>query len=284
MVLAQCTVEIIQNKHFSICTCTYLFSQLKIYEVLKSEMEVLDETNHHKVKMEMGVDDESYEKGNSFDLGFQYTTDGGHIDEKTEIMDIAHHYTDENGIRSSIKYEIGEFALNQKNNLEGYIAAVHLNDKEHKCHLCDYASNQKVHLKIHIDSIHLNKREHKCHLCEFAANQKVHLKIHIDSIHLNKREHKCHLCEFAANRKTNLKKHLDSVHLNKRKHKCHLCDYAFNRKTNLKKAETKAEKSTTKRILRTTEMKTLETITGYKLADRMVKVTRDYKPLRRRSI
>ncbi|XP_045478002.1 uncharacterized protein LOC123683147 [Harmonia axyridis] len=238
MVLTQCTVEIIKNKHFSICTCTYLFSQLKIYEVLKSEMETYskifpDETNHHKVKMEMGVDDESYEKGNSFDLGFQYTTDGGHIDEKTEIMDIAHHYTDENGIRSSIKYEIGEFALNQKNNLEGYIEAVHLNKKEHKCHLCDYAANRKVNLKIHIDSIHLNKKEHKCHL----------LRINITKF---------------------------DIRLEYR-----ISELLYFKMKTINRAEIKAKKSTTKRILRTTEMKTLETITGYKLADRMVKVTRD---------
>ncbi|XP_045464385.1 zinc finger protein 64-like [Harmonia axyridis] len=146
----------------------------------------LDESNHHRVKMEMGEDDESYEKGNSFDLGFQYTTDGGHIDEKTEIMDIVQHYTDENGIRSSIKYERGEFALNQKNNLEGHIDAVHLNKKGHKCHLCDYAVSLKITLKRHIDSVHLNKREHKCHL----SYQKVQLIKHLDSVHLNKKEHK----------------------------------------------------------------------------------------------
>ncbi|XP_045464370.1 zinc finger protein 596-like [Harmonia axyridis] len=228
MVLTQCTVEIIQNKHFSICTCTYLFSQLRIYEVLKPEMETyskifLDESNHHRVKMEMGVDDGSYEKRNSFDLGFQYTTDGGHIDEKTKIMDIAHHYTDENGIRPSIKYEIGEFASNQKNNLEGYIDAVHLNEKEHNCHLCDYAANQKIQLKMHIDSVHLNKKEHKCHLCEFAANQKNNLKMHIDSVHLNEKEYKCHLCEFAANRKhvlrsvkETLKRYIKRIHLNEK--------------------------------------------------------------------
>ncbi|XP_045481058.1 zinc finger protein 596-like [Harmonia axyridis] len=152
----------------------------------------LDEINHHRVKMEMGEDD-SYEKGNSFDLdqrkspNFQDSTDWGHIDEKTEFMEIVQHYTDENGIRSSIKYEKGEFALNQKNNLEGHIDAVHLNEREHKCHLCDYAANQKHDLKKHIDSVHLSKKEHKCHLCEFAANQKNNLKKHLDSIHLYKK-------------------------------------------------------------------------------------------------
>ncbi|XP_045465042.1 uncharacterized protein LOC123674165 [Harmonia axyridis] len=122
----------------------------------------LDEINHHRVKMEMGKDD-SYEKGNSFDLDFQDTTDWGHIDEKTEFMDIVQHYTDEKGIRSSIKYEKGEFALNQKNNLEGHIDAVHLNGRD------DYAANHKVQLKIHIDSVHLNKKELECHLCDYAT-------------------------------------------------------------------------------------------------------------------
>ncbi|XP_045465087.1 zinc finger protein 711-like [Harmonia axyridis] len=141
----------------------------------------LDENNHHRVKMEMGEDDDSYEKGNSLDLDFQYTTDWGHIDEKTEIMDIVQHYTNENGIISSIKYEIGEFALNQKNNLEGHIDAVHLNEREHKCHLCDYAANQKNNLKKHIDSVHLKKKPLKCHLCDYATNRKNNLKNHIDS-------------------------------------------------------------------------------------------------------
>ncbi|XP_045465029.1 uncharacterized protein LOC123674158 [Harmonia axyridis] len=128
----------------------------------------LDENNHHRVKMEMGEDDDSYEKGNSLDLdqrkspNFQDTTDWGHIDEKTEFLDIVHHYTDEKGIRSSIKYEKGEFALNQKNNLEGHIDAVHLNGRD------DYAANHKVQLKIHIDSVHLNKKELECHLCDYA--------------------------------------------------------------------------------------------------------------------
>ncbi|XP_045463181.1 uncharacterized protein LOC123672891 [Harmonia axyridis] len=126
----------------------------------------LDEINHHRVKIEMGEDD-SYEKGNSFDLdqrkspNFQDTTDWGHIDEKTEFIDIVQHYTDENGIRSSIKYEKGELALNQKNNLEGHIDAVHLNERD------DYAANHKVQLKIHIDSVHLNKKKHKCYLCDY---------------------------------------------------------------------------------------------------------------------
>ncbi|XP_045462534.1 uncharacterized protein LOC123672476 isoform X1 [Harmonia axyridis] len=103
-----------------------------------------DENNHHRVKMEMGEDD-SYEKGNSFDLDFQYTTDGGHIeDKKTEIIDIVQHYTDDNGIRSSLKYETGEFSFNQKSNLEGHIGAVHLNEREHECLLCEFAANQKV--------------------------------------------------------------------------------------------------------------------------------------------
>ncbi|XP_045462137.1 uncharacterized protein LOC123672178 [Harmonia axyridis] len=190
------TVEIIQNKQFSICNCTYLFSQLRIYEVLKTEMETyskifLDENNHHRVKMEMGEADDSYEKGSTFDLDFQYTQSGSSQDNKNEIMDIVQHYTDENGMRSSLEYERGQFAFNQKSNVDGHIDAVHLNKSEHKCHLCEFAADQKNNLKMHIDSVHLNKKEHKCHL----SNWKVYLKINMDSVDLNEKEYKCH-CEY----------------------------------------------------------------------------------------
>ncbi|XP_045465209.1 zinc finger protein 596-like [Harmonia axyridis] len=342
---------------------------------MESYSKIFLDENHDRVKMEMGEGADSYEKGNSYDLDFQYESDGEDIeDKKTEIMDIVHHYTDEKGIRLSFKYETGDFAFNQKSNLEGHIDAVHLNEREHKCHLCGFAANQKSNLKIHIDSVHLNIKELKCHLCEYAAsknetlqnhiddvhlnkkehicslcdyaaNQKVQLKIHMVSVHLNKREHKCslcnyaanhksylenhiysvhlnikefecHLCEYAASKKDTLQNHIDCVHLNKKEHKCHLCNYAANRKVYLKKhidsahlnikefechlceyaastkdtlqnhidsnisellyfkmktingAETRAETSTTERILQTTEMETLRTITGYKLVDR----------------
>ncbi|XP_045474424.1 uncharacterized protein LOC123680526 [Harmonia axyridis] len=87
-----------------------------------------DENNHLRVKMEMGEADDSYEKGNSFDLDFQYTIE----DKKNEIMDIVQHYTDENGMRSSLEYERGQFTFNLKSNVGGHIDAVHLNKNDHQ--------------------------------------------------------------------------------------------------------------------------------------------------------
>ncbi|XP_045470349.1 zinc finger X-chromosomal protein-like [Harmonia axyridis] len=146
----------------------------------------------------------------------------------------------ENGVLSDLKLNETPKETNpkqhksQKLRLQEHIEIVHLNIKQHKCHLCDYVAAQKGNLKAHIQSVHFNIKKHKCHLCCYGSARKVRVQEHIESVHLNIKKNKCNLCDYAAVQKGHLKVHIESVHLNIKKHKCHLCKYACSRKADLK--------------------------------------------------
>ena len=58
-----------------------------------------------------------------------------------------------------------------------------MENKSHKCTICDCATACKSSLSNHINYVHERKKPHKCTICIYATSQMSDLKRHISSVH-----------------------------------------------------------------------------------------------------
>lgn len=107
-----------------------------------------------------------------------------------------------------------------------------LNEKKHKCEICDYTAARLFDLKRHRRT-HTGEKPYKCDKCDHATTHKSALNIHYVS-HFEEKPFECNLCYKTFKLNQNMAKHMKKHDPGERKFKCDKCDYTNYRLDSLK--------------------------------------------------
>lgn len=111
-----------------------------------------------------------------------------------------------------------------------HISKQHVEQRPHRCTLCDATFKKERSLKYHIRH-HNGERRYKCTFCDKAFKEKYHLTVHIRT-HTGERPFACSQCGKAFKQTNELTSHI-RTHTGEKPYKCNLCDKWFKRRSQL---------------------------------------------------
>lgn len=116
-------------------------------------------------------------------------------------------------------------------NLRKHYKAVHLNQKNLACPICDHRFTSSFRLKDHVNS-HNGIRAYSCTLCETRFFNYSAVKRHMDTVHSDEKKYVCNVCSKAFKIQNNLKTHM-FAHTGIYEHTCEHCGTGFRRKNKM---------------------------------------------------
>ena len=97
------------------------------------------------------------------------------------------------------------------------------------CDICGKKITTKAGLKVHIQAVHLNEREFECDMCDLKFLTACQLKYH-QTAHSDDRPFLCDQCDASFKRKKALREHIMSTHEGTFRFNCPHCDARYNNK------------------------------------------------------
>lgn len=105
-----------------------------------------------------------------------------------------------------------------------------IEEKLHRCHICDKAFLYPHSVAVHVNEVHSNK-SYLCPHCGITCTKDRSLKVHIQRKHTDTKIYECEMCMETFLSKLCLKAHRDEAnHL----YTCELCEEKFQSKPGLK--------------------------------------------------
>ena len=94
------------------------------------------------------------------------------------------------------------------------------------CDICGKKITTKAGLKVHIQAVHLNEREFECDMCDLKFLTACQLKYH-QTAHSDDRPFLCDQCDASFKRKKALREHIMSMHEGTFRFNCPHCDLSL---------------------------------------------------------
>ena len=118
--------------------------------------------------------------------------------------------------KCGVTYGMFTSQISSQRHVEEHKNAVHRQEKDLHCMLCNKAFNKRGYLVKHVQRVHRNPRQ-KCNICEKELSSKHSLNDHMEAKHAEQKDLKlrramCIFCDKILASKYCLRRHIKSLH------------------------------------------------------------------------